>query len=163
MEQEVQSVDRSTEETMNRSLPGMGSGEIPSALMPGVASVSPAKIALTCLAALVFPGLGHVVLGRWGRALLLAFSIVGLFTLGLFWMEGHLYQPDLSEPLSVFPFLANAGLGGIYGFCYLLKIGLEANAAAPTYEFGNTFLFVAGLLNYLIILDAFDIAVGRKQ
>ena len=33
---------------------------------------------------------------------------------------------------------------------------------ATTYEYGNTFLIVAGLLNFLVILDAFDIAMGRK-
>ena len=33
---------------------------------------------------------------------------------------------------------------------------------ATTYEYGNTFLIVAGLLNFLVILDAFDIAKGRK-
>jgi hypothetical protein len=33
---------------------------------------------------------------------------------------------------------------------------------ATTYDYGTTYLRVAGLLNYLIILDAFDIAQGRK-
>jgi uncharacterized protein DUF6677 len=33
---------------------------------------------------------------------------------------------------------------------------------AVTYEYGNTFLIVAGLLNSLVVLDAFDIAMGRK-
>ena len=33
---------------------------------------------------------------------------------------------------------------------------------APTFEYGNTFLIVAGLLNCLVVLDAFDIAMGRK-
>ncbi len=83
--------------------------------------------------------------------------------MGLVWMQGHLYQPSPGEPLSFFPFLANAGIGGIYGLCYYLNIGFEPNAAAPTFEFGNTLLFGAGLLNYLIILDAFDIAAGRKD
>jgi len=35
-------------------------------------------------------------------------------------------------------------------------------AARATYEYGNTFLLIAGLLNYLTMLDAFDIAAGRK-
>jgi hypothetical protein len=117
---------------------------------------------LACVAGLIFPGLGHLVVGRWGRALLLALSIVCVFAAGLFWMDGHLYQPEPSEPLSMFPFIANAGLGGIYALCYALKLGFEANAAAPTYEFGNTLLFGSGLLNYLVVLDAFDIAAGRK-
>jgi len=31
-----------------------------------------------------------------------------------------------------------------------------------TYEYGNTFLIVAGLLNFLVMLDAYDIGAGRK-
>jgi hypothetical protein len=33
---------------------------------------------------------------------------------------------------------------------------------APSYDYGTTYLWVCGLLNYLIILDVFDIAQGRK-
>ena len=33
---------------------------------------------------------------------------------------------------------------------------------APSYEYGNAFLIVAGLLNALVALDAYDIALGRK-
>jgi hypothetical protein len=31
-----------------------------------------------------------------------------------------------------------------------------------TYEYGNTFIIAAGLLNMLVVLDVFDIAKGRK-
>jgi hypothetical protein len=34
--------------------------------------------------------------------------------------------------------------------------------SAYTYDFGNIFIYVAGLLNMLVIVDAFDVAVGRK-
>jgi hypothetical protein len=37
------------------------------------------------------------------------------------------------------------------------------SAARATYEYGNTFLLIAGLLNYLAMLDAFDISAGRKS
>jgi hypothetical protein len=33
---------------------------------------------------------------------------------------------------------------------------------AQTFEYGNAFLIVAGLLNMLVVLDAFDVAQGRK-
>ena len=33
---------------------------------------------------------------------------------------------------------------------------------AASYDYGNTFLIVAGLLNMLVVLDAYDIALGRK-
>ena len=38
----------------------------------------------------------------------------------------------------------------------------DGTVTAATYEYGNCFLIVAGLLNFLVILDAFDIAKGRK-
>lgn len=121
------------------------------------------RTALACVAGLLIPGLGHLLIGRWGRAVLLALAIGGMFAVGLFWMGGRLHQPEPGEPLSFFPFIANAGLGAIYALCYAWKVGFEANAAVPTYEFGNTLLFGSGLLNYLVVLDAFDIAVGRKD
>jgi len=168
MEQEVQSVETSTSEATNQSLPEFGSGRIRTALpieagIETTARVSPMKVMLVCLSAMLLPGLGHLMLGRWGRAFVLMLSILGMFAIGLFRMQGHLYLPNLDDPVSIFPFLANVGIGGVYGLCYYLHIGFEANAAIATYEFGNTFLFVAGLLNYLVILDAFDIAVGRKK
>jgi hypothetical protein len=36
------------------------------------------------------------------------------------------------------------------------------NVTAITYEYGNTFLIVSGLLNVLVALDAFDKARGVK-
>jgi hypothetical protein len=168
MEQEVQSVDTSASEATHQSLPEFGSGRIRTALpieaaIETTARVSPMKVMLVCLSAMLLPGLGHLVLGRWGRAFVLMLSILGMFAIGLFRMQGHLYLPNLDDPVSIFPFLANVGIGGVYGLCYYFHTGFEANAAIATYEFGNTFLFVAGLLNYLVILDAFDIAVGRRK
>ena len=53
----------------------------------------PARTAMACLGAFIIPGLGHIILGRWWRGLLLAASITLLFGLG-FLMEGHLFKPD---------------------------------------------------------------------
>ena len=36
-------------------------------------------------------------------------------------------------------------------------------AALATFEYGGRFLEVAGLLNYLAVIDAVDISVGRKK
>jgi len=104
-----------------------------------------------------------MALGRWARGLVLALSVLAMFAIGLFWMDGHLYVPRPEDPVSFFPFIANAGMGGIYLLCYGLKYGFESNPELPTFEYGNTFLLVAGLLNYLVLLDAYDLAVGRKR
>ena len=33
---------------------------------------------------------------------------------------------------------------------------------AASYEYGNTFLIVSGLLNMLVAIDAYDVRLGRK-
>jgi len=61
--------------------------------------------------------------------------------------------------------IANLGSGILYLACWFFDIGFAddlTQAARATYEYGNTFLLIAGLLNYLNVLDAFDIAAGRK-
>lgn len=121
------------------------------------------KAIAAVVAGFILPGGGHFIQGRWGRGLALGLSVIGMFVCGLFWMAGHLYVPERREWLSVFPFLANMGLGGVYVLCFLLRVGLTVNADAPTFEYGNTFVLVAGLLNFLVILDAYDLAVGRKK
>ena len=124
------------------------------------------------LAAWLVPGAGHLALGRYGRALLFFVTIAGAFVLGVS-MNGHLYwpTPDTSamfhfDLITVLWFVAEIGSGLCYLVSYALGIGMAPipqAAASPTFEYGNTFMFLAGLLNYLVIHDAFDIAAGRKR
>lgn len=86
-------------------------------------------------------------------------------------MGGHMYWLNSNDPgssvwLQLPPMIANLGTGVLYIGCWLLGIGFSDDpvlAARSTFEYGNTFLLIAGLLNYLIMLDAFDIAAGRKS
>jgi hypothetical protein len=39
----------------------------------------------------------------------------------------------------------------------------SGRVTSVTYEYGNTFTEVGGLLNVLVILDAYDVAMGRKR
>lgn len=119
------------------------------------------------IAAWAVPGLGHLLQGRWARAILLGGSVWAMFFVGL-WMGGHLFRMDgagqgMSTVLQVLPMVANAGAGLLYIACWVTNSGFIDHAQMVTYEYGNTFLLVAGLLNYLAMLDAFDIAAGRKQ
>ena len=71
-----------------------------------------------------------------------------------------------STLLQVPPMIANLGTGALYIVFWLLGTGFADDpqqAARTTYEYGNTFLLIAGLMNYLTMLDAFDIAAGRKS
>jgi len=116
-----------------------------------------------------FPGAGHLIQGKWVRALILGGTVWICFVAGLS-MGGHLFsvtgtEQGLSSLLQVPPTIANLGSGILYLGCWLLDVGFAddpVHAARATYEYGNTFLLIAGLLNYLAMLDAFDIAAGRK-
>jgi hypothetical protein len=119
------------------------------------------------VAAWAVPGLGHLLQRRWVRALMLGGAVWGMFLTGLL-LGGHLFRisssdQGLSAVLQLLPMTANAGAGLLYIFCWLTNSGFGDHAQMATYEYGNTFLLVAGLLNYLAMLDAFDIAAGRKQ
>jgi hypothetical protein len=90
-----------------------------------------------------------------------------MFLLGL-GLGGHLFSVSSSDQgfsalLQLLPMIANVGSGALYIVCWLFNVGFAENAQRLTYEYGNTFLLVAGLLNYLSTLDAFDLAAGRKE
>jgi len=128
---------------------------------------APASAWLTGAAAWFLPGLGHLMLKRWWRAVLMGGAVWLCFFVGMS-MGGHLFDLEAegsSTLLQVPPMIANLGTGALYLVSYLLDYGFKddpAQAARATYEYGNTFLLIAGLLNYLTMLDAFDIAAGRK-
>lgn len=116
------------------------------------------------------PGAGHLILGKVGRGLLFMTLLIGTFALGLA-LHGRLFWPTPSEPpsalhfdlITVLWFLAQIGSGLCYIVSYLFGFGTEPRPEAATFEYGNTFLFLAGLLNYLVMYDAYDIAAGRKR
>ena len=90
-----------------------------------------------------------------------------MFLIGLS-LGGHLFtvtgkEQGISALIQLLPMSANVGAGLLYVFCWVTNTGFVEQAQRVTYEYGNTFLLVAGLLNYLAMLDAFDIAAGRKR
>ena len=137
---------------------------------------APGTAWLIGLAAWVIPGSGHLLLQKWGRAALMGGAVWVSFVIGLA-MGGHMFDlsSDGTAPASLFewstliqipPMIANVGTGIAYAVCWLMDIGFRddpAQAARTTYEYGNTFLLISGLMNYLTALDAFDVAAGRKS
>jgi hypothetical protein len=119
-------------------------------------------------AAWFIPGVGHLLQQKWWRAALLGGAVWVCFFVGM-GMGGHLFDlstENSSVLLQVPPMIANIGTGALYLVSWLFDYGFKddpAQAARATYEYGNTFLLIAGLLNYLTMLDAFDIAAGRKS
>jgi hypothetical protein len=115
---------------------------------------------LICVAAWAIPGGGHLWLGRVEKGLIFLVTLPLMFALGL-GLEGRLFPFELGQPLVALAAFADLGIGLPYFIAKAMALG-QGRVVAMSYEYGNAFLIVAGLLNMLVVLDAFDIAEGRK-
>jgi len=113
------------------------------------------------LFAWLLPGAGHLYLRRPGKALLFLGAIGALFALGVAMDSRLAMNLGLDDLLASLFSLAQMAIG----LPYVLArgLGFEGDVRSVTFEYGNTFTAVAGLLNILVILDAYDTALGRKQ
>jgi hypothetical protein len=112
------------------------------------------------LAAWLFPGAGHLLLGDPRRAAIYCVTLMVMFITGLAF-GGRLFPIGTSEPLVMLAALAQWGVFGPRLVAGGSHLG-TGDVVAATYEYGNTFLIVAGLLNLLVALDAWDRAMGRR-
>jgi hypothetical protein len=123
------------------------------------AAASPATAYLAVVLAWLVPGAGHVFLGRRGRGLAFFLIVLATVTLG-FLLQGELYR-EIGQPIPTVATLACAAMGLPY---FLLRgIGYTGNIDAAGYEYGKAFILTAGLMNILLMLDAWDIARGQKE
>jgi hypothetical protein len=121
----------------------------------------PASLAyLMCALAWAIPGAAHLWLGRRQKGIVFLITLPLMFLTGL-WLQGRLFPFELTQPLVALAAFANLGMGIPYLVARAMGSG-GGDVIAITYEYGNAFLIVAGLLNMLVVLDAFDVAQGRK-
>jgi predicted membrane channel-forming protein YqfA (hemolysin III family) len=116
---------------------------------------------LVAVAAWLVPGLGHVLLRRWGRGLLIFLAVAGLALTG-FYARGQVFPPHSDDPFGTLGFLADACSGVFFVIAHLIeKTGPDVSRAAGDY--GTRFVAAAGLVNLLAVLDACGIALGRRN
>jgi hypothetical protein len=124
-------------------------------------AVDQARAFRICALAWLLPGAGHFLLGQGRKGGIFFIVLLTMFAVGLAG-GGRLFPFQTSEWL----LLLAAGAQWVLLVPHLLAsiAGLgHGDVIAATYEYGNTFLIVGGLLNALVILDAYDVAVGRKR
>jgi Family of unknown function (DUF6677) len=107
------------------------------------------------------PGAGHFFLGRRGRSLV--FLLLILVTVGIgVTLHGNLYRVVDDQLLSRLATLGAMGMGAPY-FVLRYGTGYEGDIVSAGYEYGTAFILTAGLMNLLLVLDAWDIARGKKE
>jgi hypothetical protein len=106
------------------------------------------------------PGAGHLLMGHLRKAVTFFAVLIAMFAIGLAF-GGRLFPFQLGEPLVFLAAIAQWTLAVPRIIAAMAGLG-AGNVIAVTYEYGNTFLIVSGLLNALVLLDAVDLATGRK-
>lgn len=98
--------------------------------------------------------------GRRQKGLVFVIALPLMFAIGLA-LNGRLAAFNFTDPLVGLAALANLGMGIPYFIARGLGFG-QGIVTAASYEYGNTFLIVSGLLNLLVAIDAYDVRLGRK-
>jgi hypothetical protein len=118
---------------------------------------------LAVILAWVVPGLGHWYLGRRQKAVVFLVLILGLFLAG--WLMTDRRAVNSVDTL---PFAAQVLTGGVS--LVAAQVGQSLNEElGPTdlvsaaYQSGTVYTLVAGLLNLLVILDAYIVANNIRR
>lgn len=130
----------------------------------GAATAAPPLTTMSMLAPALgwlVPGAGHLIQKRWTRGLLLMVSVVAMFGFGLA-MEGKIYKPNTGDLLDILGFVGDLGTGALYILGRIFDWG-AASITTATSDYGTKFIVVAGLLNVMSVVDAYHIAIGKKQ
>jgi hypothetical protein len=109
----------------------------------------------------LLPGSGHFILKKRLKGLAFFCGISLMLALGIL-MHGKFFSTRPFHPLLILGFIGDLGNGLFY---FLIKaLGLAGgDIHAVTFHYGTTYLAAAGLLNYLIALNAYDVAKGRRK
>lgn len=128
---------------------------------PVSAPVSPAAAALAVVLAALLPGLGHAFLGRVRRGAAYFAIVATAFVVGLL-LHGRLPALRADRPLAALAAFTVSATGLLNFVSRLVGWG-AGDIRSATYEYGSTYLLTAGLMNVLLIGDAWDVARGRKR
>ncbi len=111
------------------------------------------------------PGGGHFLLKRYGRAALLLLSVLAMFLFGLM-MSGEFLKPRGGDLLTVLIYYGGFVCDLLAGIPYLMATWLgyaQPDMPGAVHDYGTKFLVTAGLLNVLAMVDAYEIAIGKKS
>jgi hypothetical protein len=131
-----------------------GTAKSPASAAGNMAIIAP-------LAGWLLPGLGHLIQRRWTRGLLLMLAVFIMFFAGL-GMQGKVYAFNTGDLLDILGFVGDIGAGLLYFAARAMDWG-AGNIQRAVADYGTKYIVVAGLLNIVSAVDAYHIAIGKKQ
>lgn len=141
------------------------------------------KAIFSCFLTWLIPGMGHLYLGKKCSSIVFFLIIHTTFLLG-FMHDGRFFLVDeRHRAMSYLQTITNIAVGPLdfvgraytYGYpayflprrhgepyISLLSI-MRERIRSPVSGYGTAYLLTAGLMNMLLMLDAFDISMRRKE
>ncbi|MEO8027766.1 MAG: DUF6677 family protein [Bryobacteraceae bacterium] len=113
----------------------------------------------------VVPGAGHFLLKKYYRGAMLLGSVALVFIFGLL-MRGAFFEPQGGDLLTTVIYYGGFLCNLMSGLFYFLAVWLgyaQPDMAGHVHDYGTKFLVAAGLLNVLAMVDAYEIASGKKD
>ena len=119
------------------------------------------------IVAWLIPGGGHLLLKKSLRGAILGGTIALMFVLGLL-MRGIMFHPQRADLLTTVitygGFVGDLATGLLYIVAFIFGYPEKVvDVAGHVHDYGTKFLVAAGLLNILAMIDAFEIAKGKKE
>ncbi len=124
-------------------------------------SLSPGIAFFVSVAGWLVPGLGHLALRKWGRAAAYFLTVGALAVVGLL-LRGNIFRSTGGDAFDMLGFLADLGAGVFY-FCWKLIETAGPDVSRAAGDYGTRLFATAGVLNLLCVLEAYEIARGRKS
>ena len=111
------------------------------------------------IAGWLVPGLGHLLLGKWGKAIGYFLAVATLVVMGLR-MRGDVFASG-GDAFGMLGFLADLGAGVFYFLAHTINpVGADVSRAAGDY--GTRLIATAGVLNLLCVLEAYQLGFHRE-
>lgn len=109
----------------------------------------------------IVPGLGHLILRKWDKAVVYFLAVAALAVTGLL-MRGNVFTATgAGDAFDMLGFFADLGNGIFYFLSHSINAaGPDVSRAAG--DNGTRLFATAGVLNFLCVLEAFQIGLGQK-
>jgi hypothetical protein len=116
---------------------------------------------VAAIAGWVVPGLAHLLLRRWSKAAVYFLCIGGLACAGLA-MRGGVFGAGAEDLFDRLGFFADLGAGVFYFLAHQIQAA-GPDVAHATGDYGTRLFAAAGMLNFLTVLEAYDIGRGGES
>jgi len=123
--------------------------------------INPALALVAAVAGWLVPGLGHVLLRKWDKAIVYLFAVGTLASVGL-WMRGNVFSSNAADAFDMLGFLADIG-NGIFYFLAGTINAAGGDVSRASGDYGTRLFATAGVLNLLCVLEVLQIGFGSKE